>query len=122
MHLNELMLFDATKSDLDFFYFDELGIRTKKHGKFLFVLKVILTLSHGQAAVERSFSLGKSCLRTNITEESIIAKNIVQNHLQANKDNLSLYKFPHKLVVSCNSACGCYKASLEEKPKELKRL
>ena len=122
MHLNELMLFDATKSDLDFFYFHELGIKTKKHENFLFVLKVILTLSHGQAAVERSFSLGKSSLQTNITEESIIAKTIVQNHLQANKDNLSLYKFPRKLVVSCNSACGCYKASFEENSKELKRL
>ena len=67
MHLNEVKLFDVSKTDLDFFFFHELGIETKKHGKFAFVLKVILTLSHGQDAVERRFSLGRSSLRANIT-------------------------------------------------------
>ena len=81
-------------------------IKQKKHEKFAFALKVILTLSHGQAAVEKSFNRGKSSLQTNITEESIIAKKIVQNHLQANKVNLSSYKIPRKLAVSCNSAYG----------------
>ena len=57
MHLNELKLFDASKTDLDFFYFHELRIETKKHEKFAFALKVILTLSRGQAAVDRSFQI-----------------------------------------------------------------
>ena len=121
-HLNELKLFDAWKTDLDFFHFHELGIEIKKHEKFAFVLKVILTMSHGQAAVERNFSLGKSSLRTNI-EESVIAKKTVRNHLQANKVNLPSYKigyfgYPLKLVISCNSAYGRYKTFLEEKAKE----
>ena len=105
------------KTNLDFFHFHELGIEIKKHEKFAFVLKVILTMSHGQAAVERNFSLGKSSLRTNI-EESVIAKKTVRNHLQANKVNLSSYKIPRKLVISCNSAYGRYKTFLEEKAKE----
>ena len=46
---------------------------------------------------------------------------MVQNHLQANKVNLSLYKVPRKLVVSCNPAYGRYKASLEEKAKEAEK-
>ena len=78
-------------------------------------------MSHGQAAVEKSFNRGKSSLQTNITEESIIAKKIVQNHLQANKVNLSSYKFPCKLAVSCNSAYGRYKLSLVEKTKEAEK-
>ena len=96
-------------------------IKQKKHEKFAFALKVILTLSHRQAAVEKSFNRGKSSLQTNITEESIIAKKIVQNHLQANKVNLSSYKFPCKLAVSCNSAYGRYKLSLVEKTKEAEK-
>ena len=96
-------------------------MKQKKHEKFAFALKVILTLSHGQAAVEKSFNRGKSSLQTNITEESIIAKKIVQNHLQANKVNLSSYKFPCKLAVSCNSAYGRYKLSLVEKTKEAEK-
>ena len=55
MHLNELKLFDASETDSDFFYFHELWIETKKQEQFAFVFKVILTLGHGQAAVERSF-------------------------------------------------------------------
>ena len=67
------------------------GLKQKKNmQKFAFVLKVILTLSHGQVPVEGNFSLDKSYLRTNITEESIIPKNTVRNHLQANKVNLSM--------------------------------
>ena len=62
MHLNELKLFHTSKTDLDLFYFHELRIEAKKHEKFAFDLKVILTLSHGETAVERSFSLGKSSL------------------------------------------------------------
>ena len=41
--------------------------------------------------------------------------------MQANKVNLSSYKVPCKLVVSCNSAYGRYKASLEEKAKEAEK-
>ena len=98
-----------------------MGIEIKKHEKFAFVLNVILTMSHGQAAVERNFSLGKSSLRTNI-EESVIAKKIVRNHLQASKVNLSSYKIPCKLVISCNSAYGWYKTFLEEKAKEHEKI
>ena len=41
--------------------------------------------------------------------------------MQANKVNLSSYKVPCKLVVSCNSVYGRYKASLEEKAKEAEK-
>ena len=45
----------------------------------------------------------------------------MRNHLQANKVNLSSYKAPRKLVVSCNSAYDRYKASLEEKAEEAEK-
>ena len=84
-------------------------------------MKIILTLSHGQAAVERRFSLGKSSLQTNITEELIIAKKIVRDHLLANKIELSSYQVPNKLILLCNSAHSKYKASLKEKAKDAER-
>ena len=45
----------------------------------------------------------------------------MRNHLQANKVSLSSYKVLRKSVVSCNSAYGRYKASLEEKAKEAEK-
>ena len=80
-------------------------------------MKIILTC-HGQAAVERSFSLGKSSLQTNITEESIIAKKIVRDHLLANKIELSSYQVPNKLILQYNSAHSKYTARLKEKAKD----
>ena len=121
MHLDELKLFNAAKTDLDDFFFHELGSETKKYDVFSYILKIILTLSHGQAALERGYSLGKSSLQTNITEESIIAKKVIRDHLQSNKINISTYNVPTKLIFSCNSACSKYKASLKEKAKETER-
>ena len=45
----------------------------------------------------------------------------MRNHLPANKVSLSSYKVLRKSVVSCNSAYGRYKASLEEKAKEAEK-
>ena len=67
------------------------------------------------------FSLGKSSLQTNITEESIITKKIVRDHLLANKIELSSYQVPNKLILQCNSAHSKYKASLKEKAKDAER-
>ena len=51
------------------------------------MVKIILTLSHGQAAVKGRFSLGKSILEVKIKEDSIFAKEIVRDHLLANNSN-----------------------------------
>ena len=65
---------------------------------------------------------GKSSLQTNVTEESIIAKKIVRDHLLANKIELSSYQVPSKLILQCNnSAHSKYKASLKEKAKDAER-
>ena len=49
------------------------------------MMKVILTLSDGQESVECGFSIKKSVLKVNITEESIVTKKLVRNHMIANK-------------------------------------
>eukprot|EP00111_Clytia_hemisphaerica_P010133 TCONS_00029622-protein len=114
-HLNDLLLFDRTKMRLDHFYFNDLGAAVEKCKSFSFVLKVVLTLSHGQAAVERGFSVGKASMRINISDESIVAKKIVKDYLLSNKIDISNYSPPSKLVLSCKSAHTRYKASLQEK-------
>ena len=75
MHLNELKLFDASKTDLYFSYFHELGIETKKTWKILICLEGHFnTERHRQAAFERSFSLCKSSIQATIIEETIKTK------------------------------------------------
>ena len=78
-------MFDPSKINLDEFYPRHFYFSISRHKQFVFALKIILTLSHGQAAVGRGFSLDKSSLQYNIKEESIAAKKLVKDHPQANK-------------------------------------
>ena len=65
-----------------------------KYKELKYVMKVILTLSHGQESVEHGFSINKSVLKVNITEESIVSKKLVRDHIIANKLE------PHTVPIS----------------------
>ena len=106
LHLNNLKIFDPSKTNLDYFYFRQLGIN----------------ISHDQVAVEKEFSRGKSSLQYNIKEESIVAKKLVRDHMQANNIKIETSEVPNKLVISRNTAHSCCEASLREKAKEAKKL
>ena len=68
---------------LDTFYWKWCdGISTFK--KLVEVSKVILTLSHGQASVERSFSVNKSLLVENLATKSLIAQRIIYGYMKVN--------------------------------------
>ena len=94
MDSDELRHFKTWKTNLDDFLLKKLDIDIRRYNKFLFVLKIILTLSNGQAAVERGFSLGKISLQVNIKDNSIVAKKIVRDHLLANKIYLPFFEYP----------------------------
>ena len=52
--------FDESSCRLGEFYFEKIGIQ--KYGELSFVFRLILTLSHGQAFVERGFSINNAIL------------------------------------------------------------
>lgn len=74
--------FDKKKDRLDNFFFNVIGIQ--KYEQLAFVVKVILTLSHGQASVERGFSINKSVLEVNMKAESIVARKLIRDHMIKN--------------------------------------
>ena len=45
------------------------------------VFKLIFTLSHGQAAVERAFSVNKELLVKNLQQLSLVSQRIVSDYL-----------------------------------------
>ena len=49
-----------------------------------FVIRLILPLSHGQACVERGFSLNNAVLKTNMSPNTIIPKRIIKDHMLSN--------------------------------------
>ena len=74
--------FSANDNNRDAFYFR--FIRIGKYKELLFLVKIFLTLSHRQASVEHSFSLHKSVLNHKISEDSIVAKKAIRDHMLSN--------------------------------------
>ena len=81
LNIDKFKLFHRYKRKLDVFYFQTIGL--DKYKELRYVMKVILTLSHGKASVEHGFSINKSVLKVNITEESIVSKKLVRDHMVA---------------------------------------
>ena len=71
--------FDESSCHLDEFYFEKIGIQ--KYGKVSFALRLILSLSHGQASLERGFSINNAILETNMLPEAVESKRIVRDHM-----------------------------------------
>ena len=114
--------FDRYKTKLDVFYFQTIGL--DKYKELNYVMKVIWILSHGQASVGRGFSINKSVLKVNITEESIVSKKLVRDHIIANKLESHTVPISNQLICSVSCACQSCKESLlaAEKAKEKDRI
>ena len=111
---NEMKLVNGSEDidRLDDFYFKEAKIGV--YPELASVLKIILTLSHGQADVERGFSLNKSSLQTNINENSVVGKRLVKDHMLANNLKPHEIVFTSQLRKSCRLAHSRYIAHLED--------
>ena len=76
----ELKNYSEEDQRLDTFYFSEqIGIQ--KYENLSFVLCLLLTLSHGQSDVERNFSLKNNLEQNNQSEETIVARRMIKDHL-----------------------------------------
>ena len=71
------------KVRLEKFYFEEISIQ--KYVEIAEVLKIVLTLSHGQAYVERGFSHDNTIVQTNMSAESVISKRLIKDHMLFHK-------------------------------------
>ena len=68
---------------LDNFFFQKVTIQNYK--TLSFVVKFILTLSHGQVSVERKISVNNHVLDDNMQMISIIARKHKVNHMKTNQ-------------------------------------
>ena len=71
-HLEEECSAFKHTDELDTFLFTYLG-KKQRYEELWVVVKLLLTLSHGQAQVEREFSTKKGVVSTNMAVEALIA-------------------------------------------------
>ena len=115
----EFLTYDPKEIWLDQFYLKQLD--DKDEYKDLWkIIKILLTISHGQAAVERGFSVNKDSMKDNLQETSLVSRRIVHDAMKDVK--LSDYEIPKGLEESCSHASSRYKLFLSQKEKDEKAL
>ena len=75
-------------------------------------------LSHGQSAVECSFSLGKSFIVENMSEESIRNKKLIKDHMLANNITPSTIQITKKMQTDYKCARTKYETPGTRKKEE----
>ena len=81
-HSDVFQSFKRDKTSLDVFFFSYTDV--VKYKELSSLVKMILNLSHGQAAVELEFSINNSFSKGKISEQSLVCKKILRGHQISN--------------------------------------
>ena len=92
----------------------------QSNDEFVKFVQTILCLSHGQASVERGFSINKSLLVENMVEQSLIAQRILKDHVRAKHDG-DFFKvdITKPLILSVRNAASRYKEAKKHESNKL---
>ena len=107
--------FSCDETALDDF-FKLVGV--DKYKDLSFRLKIVLTFSHSQAAVERIFSLGNALLNYNMSEDSTEAKKVIKDHMLSNDLEPHTIHISNQLIQSVATARQKYQTFLENSREE----
>ena len=99
---------------LDTFYYELLG-RHKDFQELWHVMKLILVLSHGNAAVESGFSINEEMLVENLHEDSLVGQRIVFDAIQNAGDDVMSVNIDKRLLQFVRSARARWEEALKAK-------
>ena len=111
-HKDAFLTFDENKVHLDSFLCDFVHGNTKFR-KCWDVVKLLFTLSHRQAAVERGFSVNKELLVENLQQLSLVSQRIVSNYLTDFGKSIIKVPLTNTFLKSCQLAHSRYTTALE---------
>ena len=109
--------FDPKKQRTDDFCFHSLT-NISEHNELCDILKLIFTISHEQADVERGVSLNKNLLNENMDALTITSRRKVKDHIILNKIVLHEFKVPSTLQQYAQSVQQKYEVNLETSRSE----
>ena len=81
------------------------------------VVKQVLLLSHGQAAVDRGFSVNKEVEAENLDTSTVAAKRLICDHVRAVGGLMNVDIHNKQLHVSCSIARQRYFSYLDDQKK-----
>lgn len=111
--LSKFQQFDPVKSRVDSLLFETMG-GNECYSKIWKVVRILLVLSHGQASVERGFSVNRQTETENLTEESFVAKRIICDYVAFVGGIKNINVTNKELILAASSARQKYNMHLEE--------
>ena len=94
-------------------------MNTDPYQKLFKVVQLLLVLSHGQASVERGFSVNKELEVENLANQSLVAQRLVCDHINAVGGILNV-SITQPLLTSCSAVRKRYERYLEEQRQNKK--
>ena len=103
---------------LDLLFHSVIG-NDKKFRELWKLCQMIFTLSHGQAAIERGFSVNREVLETNMSEKTIVAERIICDNVRKELSRectgeVSKLNINKEMIKYCRNARSVYKSYLVE--------
>ncbi|KAH8033686.1 hypothetical protein HPB51_015308 [Rhipicephalus microplus] len=106
--------FDRKKQRLDTLW---TNVCSQDHKELQFFVKLLSCLSHGNAVVERGFSVNKECLVENLKEDFLVAQRVVHDVVLA-AGGIAQVDITDKMVKTIRSAYSIYREQLQTKKRE----
>ena len=106
-HKDTFLSFDEGKSCLDSFFVD-LMHGDARYRKCWTIFKIVFTLSHGQAAVERGFSVNKELLVENLQLISLISRRLICDYVSDFSKPISGIPLTNEMLKSYRLAHSRY--------------
>ena len=112
--------FKSAEQRLDDLYFKDFKV-DENYPAFATLLKIIFTLSHGQASVEQGFNGNNVVLKDNISNVSVIASRFLKKYMRVNIVEPSNMLISQDLLKSAKASRKHYQIHLEDQRKESKK-
>jgi len=111
---SELENFSVENDRLDTFLQSKMAIR---YPTVWLVVEMALLLSHGQATVERGFSINKEMVVENQQEQSLVARRVIKDHILHVKGVTNI-NITRAMVLAARSARSKYTHYLSQKKEQ----
>ena len=107
---------------MDTFFHSVIGLAENQDLKELWALmQLLLTVCHGQASVERGFSINSKILVPNLKTQSLVAQRGIYDTVILSEIPVAKFEITPGLMQSCSYAYGRYSAFLQDQKIETEK-
>ena len=118
-NLQSLSSFNPSQDRVDALFSTTMG-SSKLCANLWDFVKMFLILYHGQATIERGFSINKQLLVENMKPKSLVALRRIEDHMKYSEQSPETIKVPNKMIRSVKEAHSCCQSEIASRKKRRK--